>query len=145
MCLNMFSAERERGSDDSRTIFRSSVFGRMEELGGSSRTPSWWKDCGAAERTPPKKKPSPPPPPPTSQHTLLILLIHFLIIRIFGCLICPELRFAHTRAAFDWLMKCSSMSATPPSPHTPHYTPPHPHSSTHPPTPSPERLVVKPW
>lgn len=48
MCVNMFCGER--WADDKRTIFRSSLFGRKEGLDGSSRTPSWWSDCGSAER-----------------------------------------------------------------------------------------------
>lgn len=47
MCVNMFCGER--WADDKRTIFRSSLFGRKEGLDGSSRTPSWWSDCGSAE------------------------------------------------------------------------------------------------
>lgn len=107
VCKHVFSRGRwrERGSDDGRTIFRSSVFGRMEGLGGSSRTPSWWKDCGAAERTPPPPPP-PRPPPPIGRHTRQILFIYLFIFnyQIFyrsvcthpSVIICPELRFART-------------------------------------------------
>lgn len=104
MCVNMFCGER--WADDKWTIFRSSLFGRKEGLDGSSRTPSWWSDCGSAER---------PLISPTrrtffySSHsaTRCRSQRHHLP----GA----EGLHAHT-CALNWLMKCSSMLPPCPSP-----------------------------
>lgn len=107
MCVNMFCGER--WADDKRTIFRSSLFGTKEGLDESSRTPSWWSDCGSAERP------------------LISPARRTFFCSSHSATQCRSQRHnlpgaeglhAHTHA-LNWLMKCSSMSPPCPSPPLP--------------------------